>query len=136
MGRAPGLKLLLDTHVWIWSFLAPDRLSGEAEAALAEREGDLFLSPISVWETLVLARKGRLSLSPSPREWVLEALRRSAPTVAPLTHGVALRSEELDGFGSGDPADQFLVATALEHELTLVTADEAMRSFSPVETLW
>jgi PIN domain nuclease of toxin-antitoxin system len=134
--RPSGLKLLLDTHTWVWSFLDPDRLSAEARAVLLWREAELFLSPVSVWETLVLARKGRLSLSPSPREWILEALRRSAPVAVPLTHGVVIRSEQLDGFGSGDPADRFLVATAIEHGLTLLTADEAMRSFSPVATLW
>jgi PIN domain nuclease of toxin-antitoxin system len=67
---------------------------------------------------------------------VLDALRRSALTAAPLTHGIALRSEALEGFGSEDPADPFLVAAALEHELVLVTADRAMRGFPPVETLW
>lgn len=42
----------------------------------------------------------------------------------------------LDGFGSADPADRFLVATALDRELVLVTADEAMRAYDPVQTLW
>lgn len=130
------MKLLLDTHVWVWSFLDPDRLSDEAKAAISKRERELFLSPISVWETSVLARKGRLSLSPSPREWILEALRRSAPVAAPLTNGIALRSEELEGFESRDPGDRFLVATALEHDLTLVTADRAMQEFKPLTTLW
>lgn len=87
-------------------------------------------------EALVLARKGRIELQPSPHEWVLDALRRSAPTAVPLSHGIALRSEALDGFASEDAADRFLVTTALEHDLTLVTADGDMRGFSPVATLW
>lgn len=130
------MKLLLDTHVWIWRLLAPERLSADAERAVADRESTLHLSPISAWETLVLARTGRLSLTPSPTEWVLDALRRSALTAVPLSHAIALRSEALEGFGSADPADRFLVATALEHELVLVTADGAMRDFKPVQTLW
>lgn len=130
------MRLLLDTHVWLWRLLDPERLSAEAEAAISDPESELLLSPISTWETLVLARKGRIDLSPSPSEWVLDALRRSAPTAAPLTHGIALRSEALDDFASEDPADRFLVATALEHDLTLVTADGAIREFEPVETLW
>lgn len=130
------MRILLDTHVWLWRLLQPERLSEEAEAAIAEGESELFLSPISTWETLVLARKGRLALTPSPREWVLDALRRSAPTAAPLSHGVALRSEALEGFASQDPADRFLVATALELDLTLITADTAMHAFSPLRTLW
>lgn len=130
------MRLLLDTHVWIWRLLAPERLSERAERALAKRESTLHLSPVSTWETLVLARKGRLSLKPSPTEWVLDALRRSALATLPLSHGIALRTEALEGFESTDPADRFLVATALEHGLVLVTADAAMRAFAPVETLW
>lgn len=130
------MRLLLDTHVWLWRLLEPERVSAEAEVAIADRESELFLSPISAWEALVLARKGRVSLAPSPREWVLDALRRSALTAAPLTHGIALRSEQLDGFASEDPADRFLLATALENDLTLVTADRAMHAFAPVATFW
>lgn len=130
------MRLLLDTHVWVWRLLAPERLSDAAEAAIADPENALHLSPISVWETLVLARKGRLSLTPSPAAWVLDALRRSALDAVPLSHGVALRSEALDGFESADPADRFLVGTALEHGFVLVSADAAMRAYAPLETLW
>lgn len=130
------MKLLLDTHIWLWRLLDPGRLSADAERAIADRRTELHLSPISVWETLVLVRKGRLSLSPSPVEWVLDALRRSTPTAVPLSHGIALRSEALDGFGSEDPADRFIVATALEYDLVLVSADAAIRGFEPVATLW
>ncbi|MGH7912483.1 MAG: type II toxin-antitoxin system VapC family toxin [Candidatus Dormibacteraceae bacterium] len=130
------MRVLLDTHVWIWRLLAPQRLSPDAERAIADRGTTLHLSPISTWEALVLARKGRLTLRPSPTEWVLDGLRRSALTTVPLTHGIALRSETLEGFGSADPADRFLVATALEHGLVLVTADSAMRAYAPVTTLW
>lgn len=136
MERSASLRLLLDTHAWLWRLLDPERVSEDAEKAIADRGSELFLSPVSTWETLVLARNGRLALTPSPSEWVLDALRRSTPTAAPLTHAIALRSEALEGFGSEDPADRFLVATAIEHELTLVTADGAMHAFAPVATLW
>ena len=130
------LRLLLDTHAWLWRLLDPGRVSAAAETAIADRTSELFLSPVSTWETLVLARKGRLTLEPSPAEWVLDALRRSSPTAVPLTHGIAIRSESLEGFGSEDPADRFLVASALEHDLVIVTADEAMREFVPLPTIW
>lgn len=130
------MRLLLDTHAWLWRLLDPERISADAEATIAHRQNELFLSPISAWETLVLARKGRLSLAPSPSEWVLDALRRTGATAAPLTHSIALRSETLEGLDSEDPADRFLVATALELDLVLVTADKAMRAFAAVETLW
>lgn len=130
------MRLLLDTHVWVWRLLEPDRISEAAEHAISGAQSELHLSPITTWETLVLARKGRLELRPSPGEWVQDALRRTVLAAAPFTHEIAIRAERLDGFTSADPADRFLVATALERGLTLVTADRAMRDYEPVRTLW
>lgn len=130
------MRLLLDTHVWVWRLLEPDRVSEAAEDAIAAPESEVHLSPISTWETLALARKGRLELRPSPAEWVLDALRRTAPTAVPLTHGVAVTAERLDGFASSDPADRFLVSSALEYGLTLITADRAMQRYDAVSTIW
>jgi PIN domain nuclease of toxin-antitoxin system len=130
------VNVLFDTHVWLWRLLEPERLSDAAESAIADPANELFLSPISTWEALMLARKGRLSLEPSPVEWLLEALRRSAPIAAPMTHEIALRTSRLEGFASDDPADRFLVATALEHRCAMVTADRAIHAFQPVRAIW
>lgn len=136
MVGAHGVNVLLDTHVWLWRLLTPERLSAAAEAAIVDRTSRVHLSPISTWETLVLARTGRVELLPSPVAWVLDALRRTGAAAVPMTHEVALRSEALDGFGSEDPADRFLVASAIEHDLALVTADTAMRGYGAVTTVW
>lgn len=80
------MNLLLDTHTWVWRLLAPERVSADAETAIADRDNDVFLSPISTWEVLLLARKGRLSLSRTATEWVLDALRRSAVRTVPLSN--------------------------------------------------
>jgi len=130
------LKLLLDTHVWLWLVLEPERLSRKAAAVVADTANEVFLSPISVWETLVLARRGRIDLTPDPQAWVEAALGRTAATAVELTHAIALRSETLPGFRSRDPADRFLVATALVGDLALVTADRAMRRYRPLRTVW
>jgi PIN domain nuclease of toxin-antitoxin system len=130
------MTLLLDTHVWVWRLLEPERLSARATKALSSPENAARLSPISVWETLVLVRRKRLRLEPNAHQWVRQALKRSPATMAPVTHDVAIRSEALDGFKSRDPADRLLVATAIEHDFVLVTADEAMRRYKSVETLW
>ena len=60
-----ALRLLLDTHIWLWSALEPGRLSERVSRALDDPKNELWLSPISVWETLVLARKARVALYPS-----------------------------------------------------------------------
>lgn len=129
------MNVLLDTHVWIWRLLEPERLPRGLDERLAAPECRAFLSPISVWETMVLARKGRLDLEPDARSWIRTALRKAGIAMAPLTHDVAMRSESLPGFDSQDPADRFLVATALEADLAMATVDRAMLAYEPLTVL-
>jgi PIN domain nuclease of toxin-antitoxin system len=70
------LKLLLDTHVWLWSLLEPARLTRRVRSAVTRPQNELWASPISVWELLVLAERGRVKLDGVPRQWVTEALAR------------------------------------------------------------
>ena len=116
------MKLLLDTHIWLWSALEPGRLSKRIRTALEDRGNELWLSPVSVWETLVLARKKRIVLEPTAEQWVRRALQDLPVRDAPMTHDVAIRSESLRT-SHKDPADRFIMATALAYDLTLVTAD-------------
>jgi len=136
MGGSARLRVLLDTHVWIWRLLEPARLSSRATALLSDPDTEAYLSPLSVWETLVAARKGRLVLELEPEAWVREALRNSTTVMAPLTHDVVIASEVLPGYRSKDPVDRMLVATALADDLAVVTADSAMRKYAEVETIW
>jgi PIN domain nuclease of toxin-antitoxin system len=122
---AAEVKLLLDTHIWLWSLTAPDRLARKVRTQLERKGNEVWLSPISVWELLVLAERGRVRLDAEPRAWVAEALERAPLEEAALNHEVALRSREVS-LPHQDPADRFLVATALTYELTLVTADEML----------
>jgi PIN domain nuclease of toxin-antitoxin system len=119
------VKLLLDTHVWLWSLLDPAQLTARVRSALEDPATELWLSPITTWEVLVLAEKGRLVLELDPVRWVREVFKKVHFREAPLTHEVALRSRALD-VPHQDPADRFLAATAAVYELTLVTADERL----------
>jgi len=120
------LNLLLDTHVWIWSLLEPKRLSTAARKVLEDPGNDLFLSPISVWETIVLHRKGRIDLGAEPFVWVETALRAVPIQEAPLNMSVAIQSEKLE-LDWKDPADRFLAATAVVYDLVLVTRDSHLQ---------
>jgi PIN domain nuclease of toxin-antitoxin system len=133
---AEGLKLLLDTHAWLWYLLEPERLSRRAALALESPDAELYLSPLSVWETLLLAEKGRIALDPEPITWCRDALRTAPLVAAELTHEVAIRSRQLDGFRGRDPIDRFLVATCLVAEMTLVTRDASIRRYRGIRTLW
>jgi PIN domain nuclease of toxin-antitoxin system len=70
------MKLLLDTHIWIWYLLGDTRLSENIQTAISDEINELWLSPISIWETLLLAEKGRIILKPSPEKWVQNSLQQ------------------------------------------------------------
>jgi PIN domain nuclease of toxin-antitoxin system len=119
------MNLLLDTHIWIWSDTAPEKLTSEITRELANLENQLWLSPVSIWEVTVLLEKRRIDLKQDFRSWADESVADLQLFEAPITWEVAheLRYTVL---GHRDPADRFLVATAKVYDLTLVTADERL----------
>jgi PIN domain nuclease of toxin-antitoxin system len=128
------MKLLLDTHIWLWSMLEPGRLSKRVAKALASAGNELWLSPITTWEILVLCEKGRLELEPDVAAWVTDAWSRVPLKEAPLTHEVALAAASVT-LPHRDPADRFLAATARAYGLTLVTSDRLLLSGNGYQTL-
>ncbi len=124
------MRILLDTHIWLWSLAAPDKLGRRLRTALGRSVNEIWLSPISVWELLILAERGRVELDAEPRQWIDEALARTPAQEATLNHEVALRSRELS-LPRQDPADRFLAATALTYDLVLATADAAIIRAKP-----
>ena len=116
------MKLLLDTHIWLWSLLEPERLGRRVTEALVARDSELWVSPISVWELLLLVEKRRVVIDGDPHEWIETAWSRAAIREAPINREVALRSRAVR-VPHQDPADRFLAATAQVYDLTLVTDD-------------
>ncbi len=116
------MNLLLDTHIWLWSLLQPERLSKRVAKRLSDPENQLWLSPVSVWEAIVLAQKGRIRVQGDPVAWVRGACGVGPFRDAPLTREIALESRMLN-MSHEDPADRFIAATARVLELTLVTGD-------------
>ena len=133
MGRA-SVRLLLDTHIWLWSLLEPARLAPPVAAALAAPDTERWLSPLSVWEALLLIERGRLSVDRPGEAWIREALERAPIVDAPVNREVALASRRLTSTHN-DPVDRFLVATAQVFELTLVTADAHILAMKRVDLL-
>jgi len=128
------MNLLLDTHIWIWNELEPWKITSEINRELASPDNQLWLSPVSVWETVVLLEKRRISLKQDFRQWVDESVTALQLQEAALTWEVAheLRFTVL---GHRDPADRFLVATAKVYNLTLITSDERLLSVPGLQVL-
>jgi len=128
------VKLLLDTHVWIWLLTDPDRLSGAARSALLAPDNQLHLSSASTWEISVKAAAGRLELDGSPASLLQEAIVASGVVALPIEHSHALQTGRLPRHHR-DPFDRMLVAQAQVERLTLVSADRQFADYE-VEVLW
>ena len=126
------MRLLLDTHIWLWSLSNPQRLSPHVRRALAKPANELWLSPISTWEVVQLLEKKRISIEGHFEAWLPRA--RGSLREALLSHDVAAAVADVR-LPHRDPADLFLVATARVLNLTLVTADERLIDAKQVATL-
>jgi PIN domain nuclease of toxin-antitoxin system len=125
------LKLLLDTHIWLWAVHDPDRLGKRLLRELNDEANELWLSPISTWEALTLNFKGRIHLHGDLREWVARAT--AGTREAPLTHEIALAARQLPLHQ--DPADRILAATAQALDLVLATADERLLGLGEIRSM-
>lgn len=114
--------------------MEPERLPPSTAQALENPNNELWLSPISLWECLVLAEKGRITLDPDSESWIRKVLKSHNFREAPLRTEVAIISRRIT-LPHEDPADRFLAATAQVFELTLVTADRRLQGCPDIEIL-
>lgn len=116
------MKCLLDTHVWIWYLLGSDQLNPKHRRAIEDDASELWLSPISVWETALLIERKKLPVAESSESWIERAFSQLTVREATLTFDIAIKARQLSGLHE-DPADRFIVATAAALGLTLLTSD-------------
>jgi PIN domain nuclease of toxin-antitoxin system len=128
------VKLLADTHVVLWSLLAPERLGREASAAMRDPDNELLASAASVWEIAIKAATGKLRLPGPVPSWLLPNLARSEYTLLAITAAHAAAVADLP-LHHRDPFDRLLVAQALAEGAFLVTKDARLSAYgAPVLT--
>lgn len=115
------MRLLLDTHVWLWMLAAPGRL-GEAEQQVLDTDNELYLSAASVWEIGIKHSIGRLHLPEPPAEFVPRRLETTGVKPIPITVQDTLEVAALP-MHHRDPFDRLLVSQAVARGLVLITAD-------------
>jgi len=126
------VRLLLDTHVFLWLLAEPDRLGGHI-GSLEDPSNELLLSAASSWEIAIKTQLGRLHLPEDPRRYVPDRMRAIGAEPLPIEHNHALAVSELPPLHR-DPFDRILVAQARGLRLTIVTADVNIARYE-VETL-
>lgn len=119
------MRLLLDTHIWLWSQGAPAQLRPRIRTELANLRNELWLSPLSIWEVLLLSERKRIIFDEPAERWVVHALQSSPLREASLSNEVALETCNIK-MEHRDPIDRFLAATARALDLVLVTADKRL----------
>ena len=122
------MRVLLDTHVWLWMVAAPERLSKKGRSIVIAADNELVLSAASTWEIAIKFALGKLALPETPATYIPRLMARTAVTALPVLARHTLHVATLPRHHR-DPFDRLLVAQAQLEELPILTADAAFRRY-------
>jgi PIN domain nuclease of toxin-antitoxin system len=127
------MRLLLDTHVFLWFITNDVRLPGAFHKALCDASNEVYLSVASVWESLIKFQSGKLPLPESPETYLPRQRARHGLASLPIEESVLIQLAQLPSLHR-DPFDRIIVAQALQNGMIVVTVDEQVLAY-PVPTL-
>ncbi|MGL6194975.1 MAG: type II toxin-antitoxin system VapC family toxin [Thermoguttaceae bacterium] len=125
--------IVCDTHVILWMNSEPDRLSSWAKQEIAKAD-ILCVSAITPWEIALLANKGRITPPYAVLDWLETLFNVPTIKIMPLTLPISVKSSQLQMHR--DPADRIIVATAIDLECPLVSADGRIQQSGLVNVIW
>lgn len=128
------MRILLDTHVFLWWIADRPELSGRAREIIADSANQLVLSAASGWEIAIKARLGRLQVPEALERFLTDQLVRNAIEVLPITMSHALRTYRLADLHR-DPFDRLIVAQAIVEGIPVLTKDPQIGRYD-VPILW
>lgn len=116
------MRLLVDTHCWLWYLLTPEKLNAASQEALSDSGHSIFFSTASTWEIVVKASLGKLDLPLPPSRYIPERLALLGHQTLPILQEHVFQLEKLP-FHHKDPFDRLLLAQAQVENLVFLTAD-------------
>ncbi|MBI3986437.1 MAG: type II toxin-antitoxin system VapC family toxin [Lentisphaerae bacterium] len=122
------MRLLLDTHCWLWWVAEPERLRKAVRKLIADRHNTILLSAASSWEIAIKYAMGKLPLPEPPEEFVPKRMVRDAMTALPVEHIHALHVASLPAHHR-DPFDRLLVAQAQVERIPILTVDRQLERY-------
>lgn len=128
------MKVLLDTHAFLWFALADARLSASATALLCDPRNELLLSPATYWEIAIKVSLGKYRLAQPLDEFLDGQIRVNRLSILPIAVRHVAAVAELP-FHHRDPFDRLLVAQALTEGVPLVSSDESLDAYG-VDRRW
>lgn len=127
------MRLLLDTHAFLWWISDDKKLTRRARRAIAEPSNEVLFSAVSAWEIVLKASLGRLDL-PEPADFIPEQLDANAFNILPLHLSHALAVDGLPDHHR-DPFDRLLVGQALSETIPIVSGDSQVARY-PIRVIW
>jgi PIN domain nuclease of toxin-antitoxin system len=121
------MRLLLDTHIFLWFITGDERLSQHYRRSIEDADA-VYLSVVSVWEVTVKYHLGKLPLPEAPHPWLPEQRERHGIESLALGERAVSRLGDLPDHHK-DPFDRLLVCQAIEEQLTLVTIDPIVEKY-------
>jgi PIN domain nuclease of toxin-antitoxin system len=128
------MRLLLDTQVFLWMASGSSRVPDGVRDAVRDPGHEVYLSVASVWELAIKQQIGRIALPGPAAEFAAAERSRHAVASLPITESAIAHLTKLPDVHR-DPFDRLLVCQAIEHEMTLVSADRELRRYA-VRILW
>ena len=122
------MRLLLDTHIFLWLITGDQRLPEVMQRDILNLENAVYLSVISLWEISVKYQLGKLPLPEPPETYLSVQRERHMIASLPLDEASVSQIAKLPSTHR-DPFDRMLICQALEHHLTIVTVDEMIRAY-------
>jgi len=128
------VKVLMDTHAFLWWVTDDSRISVKASEIIADVENELFLSSASAWEIVIKSRLGRLQLPNNPDIYVAEQMTLNAIQSLSITMHHALQLYNLPDIHK-DPFDRLLIAQSLSEDMPILTKDGHIAKYG-IQTIW
>jgi PIN domain nuclease of toxin-antitoxin system len=128
------VKLLLDTQVFVWMLMDPDKLAPRTRSELEDADNELMLSAASVWELANKYRESTLLLPVEPRHYLPAQMAKLGINVLDITASHVIQCAELALYHR-DQVDRLLIAQGIVEQIPLVTPDPVFKRY-PVQVVW
>lgn len=128
------MKILLDTHIFLWALTEPKRLGNKTKSLLKSRENKLYFSAASSWEISIKNSLGKLPLPEPPDKYISSRMASLKITPLDVKHHHTFIVYKLP-LHHRDPFDRLLIASAIAENVNLMSADKQFRHYD-VNLLW
>ena len=128
------MKILLDTHIFLWFINKDRKLSTKTRDAIRDRNNQVYLSVVSIWESIIKYQLGKLPFPESPEIYLPQQRNRHLIKSLSLDENSCSKLITLPAIHR-DPFDRILICQALQHNLTIATVDKNIRNYSSVDLI-